>query len=162
MVWLYIECYELDELESLKKQDRPHFRYQLQVQGPPALQTHWLQIGGTPHTHCQAQCLAERLAKLTEGSSLTVRFIIDKTQMSSRWRQRYPRCRQASLGRMGTSITPGGSPGALVSRDPSRARPHPARRADLHAWPLLEVWAYFTLVTLEREINLNIPPKAMP
>lgn len=94
--------------------------------------------------------------------TLTVRFITDKTQMSSRWRQRYPRCKQASLGRMGTSITPGGSPGALVSRDPSRAWPHPARRADLHAWPLLEVWAYFSLVTLETEINLNIPPKAMP
>lgn len=68
MVWLYIECYELDELESLKKQDRPHFRYQLQVQRPPALQTRWLQIGGTPHTRYQAQCFAERLAKLTEGS----------------------------------------------------------------------------------------------
>ena len=68
MVWLYIECYKLDELESLKKQDCPHFRYQLQVQGPPALQTSWLQIGGSPHTHCQIQCFAERLAKLTEGS----------------------------------------------------------------------------------------------
>lgn len=44
-----------------------------------------------------------------------------------------------------------------MSRDPSKIRPHPARTADLHAWPLPEVWADFSLVTLETEINLSLP-----
>lgn len=130
MVWLYIECYELDELENLKKQDCLTLDISCRFRDHLHFRPRWLQIGGLHIPAIRLNASLKDSQSSRKALTLTVRFITDqKAQMSSRWRQRYLRCRQAFLGRMGTRVTPEEAHPNSGVRDPSRVGPSCRGRA---------------------------------